>query len=352
MRFDYIDIAKGFGILMVVWAHILITGWTHQMIYAFHMPLFFLLSGLLFQKEKFGSFKAFIIRRAKRLLIPYVIYSVATWILWAVFRYLRHDEVDSYYMPLLQTFIAQGSGAYMVHNSALWFIPCLFLVEIIYFFTCKTGWVWNLILCFAGTIVSFILGGIYGKDYWFLLPLNADAALIALPFYYVGNLIGQKVGHVRLLNLVVRSRIASLLVWVLMTAVLFWSSITFGECSMGSSSYQCSALIFLLRAFLGCSWMLCAALLIASLSKNNVVHSLIVRYTKWAGVNSLDIMCLHIPIKGICMIAIAVCLKVTVDDISMDASLAAFAFVASMIIIWTIIRFIPINTLIHKLHLN
>jgi len=50
VRYDYIDIAKGLGILMVVWAHIMITGWTHQFIYAFHMPLFFLLSGMLFKR--------------------------------------------------------------------------------------------------------------------------------------------------------------------------------------------------------------------------------------------------------------------------------------------------------------
>ena len=133
-RYDYIDIAKGIGILMVVWAHILIFGWTHRMIYAFHMPLFFFLSGMLFQRDKYTSFSVFVAKRAKRLLAPYAIYSVLTWMVWAAFRYMRHDDVDSYLMPLLQTFYAQGSGAYMVHNSALWFIPCLFLTELLYFF--------------------------------------------------------------------------------------------------------------------------------------------------------------------------------------------------------------------------
>ena len=36
-RLDFIDVAKGFGILFVVWAHILLVGWTHRAIYAFHM---------------------------------------------------------------------------------------------------------------------------------------------------------------------------------------------------------------------------------------------------------------------------------------------------------------------------
>ena len=74
-RYDYIDISKGIGILMVVWAHIMLAGWTHQMFYAFHMPLFFLLSGMLFRRDKYTSFSSFLAHRAKRLLIPYFIYS-------------------------------------------------------------------------------------------------------------------------------------------------------------------------------------------------------------------------------------------------------------------------------------
>ena len=82
-RFDYIDIAKGIGILMVVWAHIMIVGWTHRVIYAFHMPLFFFLSGMLFQRDKYSSFVKFVSKRTKRLLIPYVVYSIVTWAFWA-----------------------------------------------------------------------------------------------------------------------------------------------------------------------------------------------------------------------------------------------------------------------------
>ena len=37
-RYDYLDITKGLGILAVVWAHIMLVGWSHKVIYAFHMP--------------------------------------------------------------------------------------------------------------------------------------------------------------------------------------------------------------------------------------------------------------------------------------------------------------------------
>ena len=339
-RFDYIDIARGLGILMVVWAHIMVTGWTHRMIYAFHMPLFFFLSGMMFKKEKYASFIDFFAHRAKRLLIPYVIYSLATWAFWAVFRYVRHDEVESYLMPLLQTFISQGSGSFMVHNSALWFIPCLFLTEIFYFFLCKSGRMWCMVLCFGCPTLSFLLGNAFGGSYWFTPPWNADAALIALPFYAVGNLLIAEIGHARLAARVAGGKSIAFFVLLCATALLCWTSMSFGECSMGSSSYQCSGWIFISRAFLGIFCLVLFSLIIGNLHSVNRFVKSIIDYFKWAGKKSLDIMCLHIPLKGICMIAVALVAKVTVGSVSENYLYSTVAFALTMAASWIIIMMI------------
>lgn len=47
-RIDDWDIAKGIGILLVVMGHLGIPPMLSNAIYLFHMPLFFILSGLLF----------------------------------------------------------------------------------------------------------------------------------------------------------------------------------------------------------------------------------------------------------------------------------------------------------------
>lgn len=344
-RFEYIDTSKGIGILMVVWAHIMLTGWTHEFIYAFHMPLFFLLSGMLFQRGKYNSIGSFIVHRAKRLFIPYVIYSVLTWILWAAFRYVRHDEVESYVMPLMQTFIAQGSGAYIVHNSALWFIPCLFMVEILYYFICAAGKWWSLFLCFGGAILSFMLGSVYGADYWFLLPWNADAALIALPFYCVGNLVAKEIGLSRLKTYFSENKMAGFVGWVLLGCILFWSATSYGECSMGSSSYGCAPWIFIIRAFIGCAWLVGLALLIDMIRVHGRVSSTIIDYLKWTGVKSLDIMCLHIPAKGVCMIVVAALVGITVDDVSMSPLWSGVSFLITMFGVWVAMKIVPVDRL-------
>ena len=136
----------------------------------------------------------------------------------------------------------------MVHNSALWFIPCLFAVEIIYFFYSKMKeWV-TLTLCFATALIGGILVHLYGDAYLFLLPWNLDAALFALPFYGVGNTIRRHLSNERIMNVVTNNRIIFSIGVIVMFIIMSYLSIYYGECSMGSSSYQCNLFVFFLRA--------------------------------------------------------------------------------------------------------
>ena len=334
-RVDYIDVAKGIGIMLVVWAHILIVGPSHQLIYAFHMPLFFFISGLLFNKSKYDGIGTFIRKRAVRLLIPYFIYSVATWTVWACFRYVRGDEVDSYWMPLLQTFIAQGSGAFIVHNSALWFVPCLFAVEIIFYCLCCVGRVTALVSSFVIAGIGCLLAYIYGDSYLMTLPWNLDAAIYALPFYAVAHMIREKVGLVKVQEYIGGHKGMLLVLMLLLFGVMAYMALGYGECSMGSSSYNCQMQVFFIRAFAGCLAFVILSGMICSLWQLDKI----IQAFKWCGMNSLDIMCLHIPVKGVVIILVAKVLH-TAADISSDALLSSVAFVITMLIVATLILMI------------
>lgn len=340
-RYEYLDIAKGLGILMVVWAHILVVGWTHRFIYAFHMPLFFLISGMLYNKDKYSSFVDFFRARFKRLFVPYIIYSFVTWCIWATFRYLQGGEVESYWMPLLQTFIAQGSGEFMVHNSPLWFIPCLFAVETMYYFVSKTKELTTLLLCVIIAISGVILAHLYEGDYLFLLPWNLDAAFYALLFYGVGNSFKRHISHGELMAWVNGNRISACALSVVLLVALWLLAMNFGECSMGSSSYQCAEWLFFVRAFVGCSWMILTCAILCSLSSLQKV----VQPLKWCGMNSLDIMCQHVPIKGVAIIALTILLRPSVD-VSENMPLSAIVFILTMVS--CVILTIMINKYIRK----
>mgnify|MGYP001166117590 CR=1 FL=1 len=88
-RVRWIDIARGLGILLVVYAHaarglvlandLPATGWPiilDTIIYAFHMPLFFLLAGLHLERSVARGRKAFIVDKLQTIAWPYFLWSL------------------------------------------------------------------------------------------------------------------------------------------------------------------------------------------------------------------------------------------------------------------------------------
>lgn len=316
-RFDYVDIAKGMCILAVAWGHIT-HGTLTMMGSPVRMPFFFMVSGMLFRSTKYPAIGEFSMVRIKRLFKPYVIYSLITWIIWAAYNYFSHNQVESYLNPLLQTFLAQGSGQFLKHNSPLWFIPCLFAVEIMYFYICKLKDYQNLICCFLLAGVSIACEMIWGEDYLYLLPWNFDAALMALPFYCIGNLIIKHIGHKRIHDIVDQNRIASWCFVIVASLILYLSTKIFYSISMGHSYYG-NHWIFYPRALFGCAALVALSVLV-SVYKNKVVNTA-AKYWKWAGINSFDIMATHVPLKGILLVVIAKVLHITGELTFLDALL-------------------------------
>ncbi len=103
-RLDWLDAARGLGILLVVFAHCLrgletagiqpltpLVETVDRVIYAFHMPLFFLLSGLMFEHVARRHAPAGFLRdRMLRLLWPLALW---TWIFFA-FRAAAGNAVN------------------------------------------------------------------------------------------------------------------------------------------------------------------------------------------------------------------------------------------------------------------
>ena len=128
-RLAALDSLRGFGILLVVLGH---TSWSAGLvswIFSFHMPLFFIISGMLFHERQFlDSFK----RKAIRLLVPYVFFGTVTLAYWALIeRRLRGDE-GSVPNALANIVLARAGSNNYPQNAALWFLPCLFVTEMLF----------------------------------------------------------------------------------------------------------------------------------------------------------------------------------------------------------------------------
>ena len=73
----WLDTAKGIGIILVIIGHSMFP--MHTLIDSFHMPLFFVLSGLTFSAK--STFRSFVAKKAKRILFPFAFWSILSYIL-------------------------------------------------------------------------------------------------------------------------------------------------------------------------------------------------------------------------------------------------------------------------------
>ena len=68
-QWKWVDIAKGIGIILVFLGHFNIPDTLRAEIYTFHIPLFFFLSGVVFNGHK--PINRFLGDEAKRMIVPY-----------------------------------------------------------------------------------------------------------------------------------------------------------------------------------------------------------------------------------------------------------------------------------------
>lgn len=134
-RVGYYDIAKGIGIILVIIAHIeYMPLELRQYIVTFHMPAFFVISGMLMNltNEKEREIKALLSHKLKRILLPYFVFSL----IFPVTYYLRFLVTGEGYSNehFVQDILV---GISMTGVSVLWFLPALFFSELIVLFVIK-----------------------------------------------------------------------------------------------------------------------------------------------------------------------------------------------------------------------
>lgn len=179
-----IDILRGIAIFWVVFGHVTHLPELRTYIWGFHIPIFFFISGLLFRKEKFDKFTDFLKSRLKNIVLPYAIFYLATLVYWILIeRHSRGADV-SVESQLIGLVYGTYDMRYMMFNGALWFIPCLFSMEMLYWFVSKCSKRIYLI----GVLICFYIIGLVLKDNAPWLPWGLCAAFIGIVFYGIGDM--------------------------------------------------------------------------------------------------------------------------------------------------------------------
>jgi fucose 4-O-acetylase-like acetyltransferase len=171
----WVDNFKNLGILAVILGHI--ASPLGGFIFSFHMPLFFIVAGFFIKFDL--TFKEFVSKDFKRLVIPYFIFSVVGLGLEILKRYALHRNTVNLLDELQGVFIWMDMPS-LIHTYAfvLWFLPALFFARVILFIVKK-----NIQNIFIQFLVVFIL---FSLSFFINLPFGIDNAMNALLFVFIG----------------------------------------------------------------------------------------------------------------------------------------------------------------------
>jgi len=126
-RLTCLDMTRGIAIILVVLGHSGFVGNSCNIwLSTFHLPTFFLLSGVLLQrkKEEYRPLPQLLLQKAKGVLIPYLWFSIGSLCLDFLQILLGNFTWNTLWEHLIQTISFQG-------YSVLWFLPVLYLAEIL-----------------------------------------------------------------------------------------------------------------------------------------------------------------------------------------------------------------------------
>ena len=196
-RVLYIDIARGIGILLVALAHAdvsVFSPYLYQLIYSFHMPLFFFLSGYFFNPDT--PFWTLLRKRFNSILKPYLVTILLIYIASLSFTNMRFVTA---FGRITKSLYATG---YYLDWAQLWFLPSLFVTSLFAFLFYRVVLIhiknrfvrWIILLGLLAVAVTF-LDVFYpfslsfsGKEYeLYGLPFSLDLVLLSGFFYILGN---------------------------------------------------------------------------------------------------------------------------------------------------------------------
>jgi acyltransferase len=191
-RISWVDVARGIGILLVLFGHAIDHEVNRYLIYAFHMPLFFFLSGIVFKPVHDKSFVSVVGKNVKQIIIPYFIFAILTYAADIILMHPQGESTAEVNKQLYGILYGNGNQGYLAFNVALWFLPCLFVAKIA--LAAMTKYIrrtQGIVLCL---LIFSVIGYAYAIVFNnFRLPFGIESALTATVFLGAGYLWNQSV---------------------------------------------------------------------------------------------------------------------------------------------------------------
>jgi fucose 4-O-acetylase-like acetyltransferase len=291
-RIEYLDIARGIGILLVVLGHndfAALSPFFHQVIYSFHIPLFFFLSGYFINISL--PFRDHFKKRFHAVLKPYLFTILLIYFGAVSFQNMGFETAIGRMVKALY-----GSINY-IDWAQLWFLPNLFVVSLYAFLFLKVlsrlqnrPVTWGILLATLALTLPFLHVfypfslSVFGKEYeLYGLPFSLDLVLLSGFFFIMGNEVRQVSSE---------STFNSLFIPIAAGIGLVLLNVSFPySVDVAKRIYE-SFFVNTAEAVLG-------ILLVLALSRQIELHThRLAALLKYFGNISLIILLFHVPIQG------------------------------------------------------
>lgn len=315
-RVQWIDSAKGIGIAFVVLIHIWLLGEGYIYLSSFLMPLFFFLSGYVADIRKYDGIKQFILVKINKIVIPYFIFSFISYIYWFLIERKFSGNLVSPTIAFTNIFTCPGGDTYLPHNPALWFLPCLFAVTVIFHTIMRRI---NNRGAFFLLVASCIMGyftSLYVPD---SVPWSIDVVPTGIVFYGTGFIMGKN-KKVKIKSFYIRALIVGCCV-----PTGFIIAQLNGYVDMADNLYG-NYFYFYLAAFAGIINIVIVAVIFR---KNKIL-------TYW-GQNSLIILALHFPVKRVVMGLSSKVFNISLEQIKGSLFMSGIDTIITMLLLVPII---------------
>lgn len=332
-RFFYIDFLKAFGIILVVFGHVYqVHDNFYYFIYSFHMPLFFLLSGVFF---KYGiSIKELLKKRINSMLIPYIFFYIVTYLYWLfIERNMRAESggvSTEWWKPIIGLFVESPNHNFMAHNNPLWFIPSLFSIEIMACYLTKKVqksklYIVSLLLLLLSTLWSTL---------HITLPFGLVMACCCFTFFILGHEI-QFMNNIKQL-----SKQYYILLFLFIISFIYINK--WGGYATNFSLFNPN-IKYIFHFYMMALYMIAFSIVTVKCIEPYISKiSIISKCISFIGTNTLIILCLHDPLKRAVIFLFSKLTETSMIDIRQDLLLSSYCVIIIFILL------VPIITIYNK----
>ena len=183
-RIEYIDVFRSFGIILMVMGHVGFGEKFDLFIHAFHMPMFFFVSGFLFRNNS-RPFFVCLKKKAKSLLLPYIVFAAFHFMLSSILN-------GGFSLDSLKALIFPDSKLVPI-AGALWFLVALFFADMIYYWISRIR---NSSIQWIAVCTISLFGQIIPERFGLVLPFALGSAFVGVGLMHIGKTLRKYEQHI------------------------------------------------------------------------------------------------------------------------------------------------------------